>query len=42
MEWVNPKYTDLMKALKQIREERRQRGDHRPVRLFITVPPGNH
>lgn len=35
MEWIDPRYADLMKRLRQAERERRQRGDDRPVRGFI-------
>ena len=43
MEWVDPRYAELTKHLKQQRPELRQRSDDRPVRGFILAPqPGKH
>jgi hypothetical protein len=43
MEWIDPRYADLMKHLERVRAERQQRGDDRPVRGFILTPqPGKH
>lgn len=39
MEWINPKHADVMKALRQAEQERRQRGDTRPVRGFVLPAP---
>jgi hypothetical protein len=42
MEWIDPRYTDLMKQLKAAEQDRQQRGDDRPVRGFILpTPPVN-
>ncbi|WP_277816753.1 hypothetical protein [Streptomyces sp. AcH 505] len=38
MEWIDPRYADLVKAMKQAAEQRRESGDARPVRGFV-VPP---
>ncbi|MFI0897044.1 hypothetical protein [Streptomyces sp. NPDC020983] len=39
MEWIDPRYADLMERLKAARELRAQRGDDRPVRGFILTAP---
>ncbi|WP_267965188.1 hypothetical protein [Streptomyces sp. NRRL F-5123] len=39
MEWIDPRYGDLMKRLEQARLERLRQGDDRPVRGFILTAP---
>lgn len=39
MEWIDPRYADLMKRLERARQDRRQKGDDRPVRGFV-IPSG--
>lgn len=39
MEWIDPRYVDLMERLKAAREQRAQRGDDRPVRGFVLPAP---
>lgn len=39
MEWIDPRYADLMRKLKAAEQERRKAGDERPVRGFILPDP---
>lgn len=39
MEWIDPRYTDLMKQLKAAEQNRQQQGDDRPVRGFVLPAP---
>jgi hypothetical protein len=38
MEWIDPRYADLVKAMKQASAERERAGEPAPTRGFIVQP----
>lgn len=38
MEWIDPRYADLVKAMKQAGAEQKNSNDARPVRGFVLPP----